>query len=98
MAKYLLLWKINRTLVPVNPRERGKAYSALTTFVQQDIERKIVKDWGCYVGEGNGYCIAEGTEVDICKMVQRYSPFCLFSTHPIASVEQMNEVLDFITG
>jgi hypothetical protein len=96
MAKYLMLWNLNRTLIPVSPKERGKAYSALTSFVLQDMESKIIKDWGCYVGEGNGYLVAEGTEVDISKMIQRYSPYCIFSTHPIASVQQMNEVLKSI--
>lgn len=98
MAKYLMLWKFNRNLIPVTPQERVKSYSALMTFIQQDIERGIIKDWGCFVGESNGYSVVEGSEVDICKMVQRYSPFCGFSTHPIASVDQMNEVIKAISG
>jgi hypothetical protein len=93
MAKYLMLWKLNNALVPVSPQERSKAFSGLTSFVQQDMEKKIIKDWGCYVGEGSGYLVAEGTEVDISKMVQHYMPYCQFSTHPIASVHQINEVL-----
>lgn len=98
MAKYLMLWKINRSLIPVSPQERGKSYAVLTSFVKQDIESGVIKDWGCFVGEGNGYAVVEGSEVDICKMVQRYSPFCAFSTHPIASVDQMNDVLKAMAG
>lgn len=98
MAKYLMLWKLKGSLVPPLPQERGKTYSALLASIRQDMEIGVIKDWGCYVGEGNGYCVAEGTEVDISKMVQRYMPFCLFSTHPIASVNQMDEVLKFISG
>jgi hypothetical protein len=98
MAKYLMLWKFNGALVPVNPRERGKTFTDLTAFVQQDIDRGIIKDWGCFVGEGNGYCVVDGNEVDICKLVQRYNPFCYFSTRPVASLQHMNEVLNFIAG
>ena len=96
MAKYLMLWKLNNALVPVSPQERSKVFSGLTSFVQQDMEKKIIKDWGCYVGEGRGYLVAEGTEVDISKMVQSYMPYCQFSTHPISSVQQINEVLKSI--
>ncbi len=93
MQKYLMLWKLNRALIPTDHHERGQGFAALMEFVQQDIEVGLTKDWGCYVGEGNGYAIVEGSEVDISKMVQQYSPFCEFSTHPIASLDQMNEVI-----
>ena len=93
MGKYLMLWKLNRSLIPIDPHERGQGYAALMAFVEQDIEVGLTKDWGCYVGEGDGYCVVEGSEVEISKMIQRYSPFCEFSTHPVASLDQMNEVI-----
>ncbi len=93
MQKYMMLWKLNRSLIPVNPQERGEGFSLLMSLVQQDIEVGLTKDWGCFVGEGNGYCIVEGSEIEISKMVQQYSPYCEFSTHPVASVDQMNDVI-----
>ncbi len=93
MGKYLLFWKLSRSLIPVDPHERGQGFALLMALVQQDIEVGLTKDWGCFVGEGDGYTIVEGTEVEIAKMVQQYSPYCEFSTHPVASVDQMNEVI-----
>ena len=93
MGKYLLFWELNRSLIPVDPHERGQGFALLMALVHQDIEVGLTKDWGCFVGEGNGYSIVEGSEVEISKMVQRYSPYCEFSTHPVASVDQMNEVI-----
>ena len=93
-----MLWELNRSLIPVNPQERGKGFAALMAFVQQDIKKGLTKDWGCFVGEGNGYCVVEGSEADISKMTQQYSPFIKFSTHPIASVEQMDELFQSMTG
>lgn len=93
MAKYLMTWKLNRSLIPVDPHQRGQGFAALMEFVQHDIEVGLTKDWGCFVGEANGYCVVEGSEVDISKMVQQYSPFCEFATHPVASSDQMNEVI-----
>lgn len=93
MGKYLMLWKLNRSLLPIDPHERGQGFAALMAFVAQDIEVGLTKDWGCFVGEGNGYCVVEGSEVDISKMIQQYSPYCEFSTHPVASFDQMTEVI-----
>jgi hypothetical protein len=93
MGKYMMFWELNRSLIPVDPQERGQGFSLLLSVVQQDIDKGITKDWGCFVGEGNGYCVVEGSEVDISKMVQQYSPYCKFSSHPVASLDQMNEVM-----
>lgn len=93
MPRYLMFWELNRSLIPVDPEERKQGFSLLMALVQQDIEKEVTKDWGCFVGEGNGYCIVEGDEVEISKVVQQYSPYCEFSTHPVASVDQMNEVI-----
>ncbi len=93
MGKYLLFWKLNRSLIPVDPQERGEGFALLMSVVQQDIDKGLTKDWGCFVAEGNGYCVVEGSEVDIAKMVQQYSPYCEFSSHPVASLDQMNEMI-----
>ncbi|MCK5164143.1 MAG: hypothetical protein KAQ72_10510 [Desulfobacula sp.] len=93
MGKYLMHWRLNSSLIPIDPQERGQGFAALMEFVQQDIEVGLTKDWGCYVGEGRGYCIVEGSEVEIAKMVQQYNPYCEFSTHPVASVDQIIEMI-----
>ena len=96
MGKYLMLWSFNQSLTPVNPQERAKGYAFLMDFIQKDFESGLLKDWGSFVGEGSGYCVVEGSEIDVSKMVQQYSPFCRFKTHPVASAEQMKAVIQSI--
>lgn len=93
MAKHLMLWELNISHVPLDPKERGQGYALLMEMVKRDIEMGLTKDWGCFVGEGRGYCVVEGSEVEVSKMVQHYSPYCKFRTHPVASVEDMDEVI-----
>lgn len=93
MKKYLMIWRLNPALIPIDRKERGTGFKGLMEFVKQDIERGLVKDWGCFVGERTGYIIVEGTEVDVIKMVQQYSPFVEFKTHPIASLKHVDEVI-----
>ena len=98
MGKYLMIWELNQALTPVDPKERGGGYELLMGMVKQDVEKGLTKDWGNFVGEGAGYCIVEGSEVEINKMVQQYTPYVRFKTHPVASAEQVSEVLKSLSA
>ena len=93
MGKYLMIWELNYAHISVDPKERAAGYELLLAIAKQDIEKGLSKDWGNFVGEGSGYCIVEGSEVEINKMVQQYAPYVRFKTHPVVSVEQVDEVI-----
>ena len=93
MARYLLLWNLDPARIPVDPKERAAGWSGLVGMVKQDLEKGISKDWGANIGEGKGYCIVEGTEIEISILVQQYSPYVRFETHPIMSVSKIEEML-----
>ena len=97
MGKYLLLWEVDPTRVPISPQERGAGWGALMDMVREDLKKGILKDWGAFVGEINGYSVAEGTEVEIGDMIQRYVPWVIFKVHPLASVKQVDEVIKALT-
>ena len=97
MGKYLLLWEIDTTKIPVSPKERGAGWNVLMEMVKQDIKKGLNKDWGTFVGEINGYAVMEGTEVEVMNALQQYSPFVHFKVHPIGSVSQVDEVIKTLT-
>ena len=92
MAKYLLLWELDNTRAPEDAKERGAGYQMLVGMVRQDMQKGLMKDWGAFVGELNGYVVAEGTEVEIGKMIQQYIPFVSFKTRAVASISQVEEI------
>ena len=98
MGKYLLLWEADNARAPEDAKERGAGYLMLTAMVKQDLQKGIMKDWGSFVGETNGYAVAEGTEVEIGRVVQQYAPFITFKTRAVASVSQVEEVLKALSG
>ena len=98
MGKYLVLWEVDRTRIPIDPKERGAGWGLLMAMVRQDIEKGISKDWGAFVGEMNGYAVAEGTELEVLNMVQQYAPYVIFKVHPIASESQVNEMIKALSG
>ncbi|MFA7705906.1 MAG: hypothetical protein WCX91_02200 [Candidatus Omnitrophota bacterium] len=97
MGKYLLLWEIDRTKIPMDPKERSIGFNMLLDIVKQDIKKGITKDWGAFPGEFYGYSIVEGTEVEIMKLVQQYTPFVFFKVHPVASITHTEEMLKALT-
>ena len=97
MGKYLVLWEIDLTRIPADPQQRATAWKPLTEMVKQDMKEGKTKDWGAFVGELNGYSVAEGTEVEIARMLLRFSPFVHFKTHPIASISQVEETIKAVT-
>jgi hypothetical protein len=93
MSKYLLIWQMDPARIPADPKERGTGWSILMSLIKKDFEKGITKDWGAFVGEGRGYCIVEGNDVEISILLQQYSPYVHFETHPVMSVNQINEML-----
>ena len=98
MGKYLVLWTIDQTKIPVDPKQRAQGWRLLMSMVRQDIEKGITKDWGAFLGEENGYAISEGPELEVMKSLQQYVPFCVFNVHPIATEGQVNEMIKALSG
>lgn len=98
MGKYLVLWEVAQSTIPIDPKERGGGWSILMAMVRQDIEKGLTKDWGAFVGESSGYAINEGTELEVMKGLQQYVPFCKFKVHPIATPNQVEEMIKALSG
>jgi len=98
MPKYLVLWEVDYTKIPTNPKERGAGYAALMKMVRQDHEKGLTKYWGSFIGEEKGFAINEGTEFDVMKGLQQYVPFIKFQVHPIASESLVNDLIKALTG
>ena len=98
MGRYLLLWEVDRARIPIDPKERGAGWGLLMAMVRQDIEKGVSKDWGAFVGETNGYAVAEGTEIEILNMTAQYGPYVSFKVHPIASESQVNDMIKALSG
>ncbi len=97
MARYLYLWEIDVTKIPIDPKERGNTWGLLLDVVRQDMEKGIAKDWGAFVGETNGYFVLEGDEVEVGLTTQQYVPYVSFKGFPIASIGDVNEVVSALS-
>ena len=93
MAKYLVLWHIDTTRIPVSPQEQRAMLEGSIAMVEQDAKTGISKDWGQFVAGMRGYGIVEGTEVEIATMLQKYTPFVQFELHPVMSARMVKQAI-----
>jgi hypothetical protein len=42
MGKYLLLWELDRTKIPVDLKERGGEFGALMKVIKQDLKEGLL--------------------------------------------------------
>jgi len=98
MGRYLVLWEVDQSRVPVDAKERVGAWSLLMAMVKQDREAGKIKEWGTFVGEINGFAVYEGTEVEVASKLVQYSPYVSFKVHPLLSESQTNEVIKSLSG
>ena len=96
MARYLVLWHIDTTRIPVSPQEQRAILEGSIAMVEQDAKTGISKDWGQFVGGMRGYGIVEGAEVEIATMLQKYTPFVQFELHSVLPVRMMKQVIKAI--
>jgi hypothetical protein len=94
MGKWLVLWELDESKVPVDPKQRGSGWQMLMALVKQDLEEGTGKDWGAFVGEHRGYTIHEGTQLEIAVALQQYVPFVRFRVHPVETVSQVEQLIE----
>ena len=90
---YLALWEMAIPTIPLDLKERGKAWAGLMKLIDADMQSGLLTSWGAFVGETNGYAIYEGEEVDVMFALQRFVPFVSFEVHALASKDQVTKLI-----
>ena len=97
MPKYLVTWEIDANKVPISREERAAAWGPMIEMVKQGIKEGRIKEWGAFVGEMRGYSIAEGTEAEIGIFNQQWVPFVNFKVHPVATISDLEKVIQSLS-
>jgi hypothetical protein len=98
MGKFFLKWSLDASRVPIDPKERGAGWTLLMNMIKDDRENGILHDWGAFPSEGKGYCIVEGSNLDVMKMTDKYVPYVSFEVYPVATILEVDEFRKHMTG
>lgn len=96
MARFMVVWELDTSKVPVDPKQRAMGWDSLLDMVDDDMKKGLTKDWAAYVGEMRGYSICDGSELEIAAMCQKYIPFVNFNVHPLTSIADMRRMLEVL--
>lgn len=98
MARFLMLWTLDKTFIPADPKERSAGWGLLMEMIKQDMDKGVVKDWGVFPSEPAGFCIMEGNTVEVMTTTEQYSPYVDFENHLVANVDQTLELIKNLSG
>ena len=98
MAKYLLLWELNRDKIPDDPKARGEGWMMMIDMIKEDIKKGIHSEWGSYVGEMKGFTVSESEPVELANNLQRFVPFVNFEVHQVLNVDEVAKVATALIG
>jgi len=89
MAKYLVKWQKNESLMPQDPVMMAKMQISMLEGVKADLKSGKMSDWGSFSDASGGYFIAEGTESDLFNGILKWYPYISFDAKPVLSVDQV---------
>jgi hypothetical protein len=94
MGRYLVLWELDPNRIPVDPKERAAAWQASMGAVGKAIEDGIIKEWGAFVGDINGFGIYEGTEAEVSAVMHQFIPFARNRVYAFTTLGEGQEWLN----
>jgi hypothetical protein len=98
MAKFINLWEVEVSKMPVDPNERAKIIATQIGTVKKMRAEGKLADWGIFAGGAAGYGIAEGTPSDVLKLTMPFAPYIKSHVHPVLSIEEAEAVLKSLSG
>lgn len=93
MGKYLILWEIDISRVPEDPKGQFELFTRLLNMVKEDLKNGAKKDFGMFLGGKSGYSIHDGTEEEVAMNIMKYGPFVKRTVHQVISVDQIEEIM-----
>ena len=98
MSKFLNLWEVDSSKMPMDLNERAAVMGKLLEMTKKMLDEGQVNDWGIFAGGGAGYAVAGGTEAETLKRTMQFAPYIKFQVHPVLSVNEVAEVMKSMTG
>lgn len=88
MAKYLVLWELDESKIPDDPKERKAAWLAAQEAVAAQMKSGLVKDRGNFLGVTAGFTIEVGDPEEVLAGHLQWIPFCRMKVYPFVSLDE----------
>ena len=96
MAKYFASWQVVRERLADDPKTIATGWKVLVAMVKADLESGKTTAWGVFPGTWSGYCVIEGTEMDVMRLTVQYAPYVAFDVHPLVEITEVEEFVNAV--
>lgn len=94
MARYMVLWEVDTSRTPEDPKEKKAQLRGFGDVVVKQMKEGRIKDWGVFGGEMRGFTIFEGSIADLHLFNTMWLPFVRFEVNQIMTVDEVNKVAE----
>jgi len=91
MAKYMVLWEVDTSRTPEDAKAKQAQLLGFGEAVVKQLKEGIMKEWGLFAGEVNGYLIFEGSAVNLHTLTTTWVPFVKFTAREVLTVDEANK-------
>ena len=94
MAKYMVLWKIDSSRTPEDPKAKKAQLRGFGDGVVKQMKEGRIKEWGIFAGETRGFTIFEGNISDLHIHNTVWVPFVELEVHQIMTIDEVNRAAE----
>ncbi len=89
MAKYMILWEVDTSRTPEDPKAKKSQQLVFQELVVKQLKEGGIKEWGLFAGEWCGYVIFEGSAVELQTQASMWVPFVKFKTRELMTIDDV---------
>ena len=90
MGRYLVLWRLNTAIIPYDDSAKyEKIMMQLSSMVENNLEKGMLKDWGMFIDSEYGYSIHETDGETLMKNFIMFEPYIqILEVHEALTVKK----------
>jgi hypothetical protein len=95
MPRYLVIWEMDRSKIPADPKEHMMLMKNLSDMTKKWLKDNPGSQWGMSLDAGRGYALHTSAETwqDMSKHLLSFGPYIKGDFMQVLSIEEADEVL-----
>ncbi len=93
MAKCLILWEMDASVMPKDPAEQMAVLGKLGMITKNALDSGKVKDWGIFAGGGAGYTIIDEPATETLTRAMQYMPYVKGKVNPVLGINEVMQIM-----
>jgi hypothetical protein len=91
MARYMILWEMDTSRMPEDTKAKKAQWLGFQDIVKKNVKEGVFKEWGQLAGGICGYCIFEGSAVELHTFTAQWIPYVKFKVGELLTVDEITE-------